>query len=349
LKKKDKQSRSIFLSSLSMDMKKEQQEFLENTSLISYSNKDFSRTKFKSLEDILISPSTTDSVHWFNTYGMHYRETIKMVIRTNNLDDFLLKLINDQEHRNKVIELDNVVFFAVQVLVKGDTALASEQMIFIASHNYVWSIQEKPGDYFEWIRERLSNNLGISRKKNASYLLFLLIESIIDNYIETYTQYEEQSDLLLDDTDIKPTPAFTAMVESRKQELFNFKKAATSLRNTIVKLEKVGLYQQKSKYFSELKEQINNHITDIDFDLQELESKINLIFSIQGHRLNEVMKTLTILSVIFIPLTFLAGIYGMNFRNIPELETENGYFILLGIMFLISLGSVWYFYKKKWF
>lgn len=83
--------------------------------------------------------------------------------------------------------------------------------------------------------------------------------------------------------------------------------------------------------------------------MQELESKINLIFSIQGHRLNEVMKTLTILSVIFIPLTFLAGIYGMNFEYIPELKFKYGYFILLGIMVLVTIASVWYFKRKKWF
>jgi magnesium transporter len=332
-----------------MDIDQEAQELLKNTSLISYTEKEYKRQEVKSLAEISISPENQDRVKWLNTYGLNYKNTIKSIVLANGLDDFLLKLINDEEHNNKVIELDKIVFFAVRVLIKGDSDLASEQMMFIASNNFVWSIQEKPGDYFEWIRERLSTNRGISRKKNASYLLFLIIESIIDNYLETYEKYEAQSDLLLNDTDIKPTPTFTAMVERRKQELFSFKKAASSLRNTIVKLEKVGLYQQKSKYFSELKEQINNHITDIDFDLQELESKINLIFSIQGHRLNEVMKTLTILSVIFIPLTFLAGIYGMNFQNMPELQTENGYFILLGIMFCISLLIIWYFYKKKWF
>ena len=103
------------------------------------------------------------------------------------------------------------------------------------------------------------------------------------------------------------------------------------------------------KYFSELKEQTTNLISNIDFELQELESKINLIFSIQGHRLNEVMKTLTILSVIFIPLTFLAGIYGMNFENIPELKFKYSYFILLAAMVIITLISVWYFKRKKWF
>jgi len=139
------------------------------------------------------------------------------------------------------------------------------------------------------------------------------------------------------------------LVEKRKQELFNFKKATLSLRDTIIKLEKMDILGFDVKYFSELKEQTSNLISNIDFELQELESKINLIFSIQGHRLNEVMKTLTILSVVFIPLTFLAGIYGMNFENIPELKFKYGYFILLGIMILITIISVWYFKKKRWF
>jgi magnesium transporter len=113
-----------------------------------------------------------------------------------------------------------------------------------------------------------------------------------------------------------------------------------------MKLENIEIKGFNTKYFSELKEQINNLLTNIDFELHELESKINLIFSIQGHRLNEVMKTLTILSVIFIPLTFLAGIYGMNFENMPELKFQYGYFILIGIMFLIGILIVWYFKQK---
>ena len=122
-----------------------------------------------------------------------------------------------------------------------------------------------------------------------------------------------------------------------------------SLKDTITKLEKMEIDGFEVKYFSELKEQTTNLISNIDFELQELESKINLIFSIQGHRLNEVMKTLTIFSVIFIPLTFLAGIYGMNFENIPELKFKYSYFILLAAMVIITLISVWYFKRKKWF
>jgi magnesium transporter len=323
-------------------------EFLDNTSIINYSKNSYDKTNFSAISEIKLkeNPETTK---WINTYGIVYQEAYRKIIYQNKLDDFLVKLLSDKEHPNKVILLDNLLFVTTRVLITGSHKFDSEQMIFIVSLNFLWSIQEKPGDYFNWIRERLEGNKGIVRKKKADYLLFLLLESIVDNYQETYQENAELSADKLNSTDIKPTPEFTSLVEKRKQELFNFKKATMGLKDTVVKLEKLEIDGFDVKYFSELKEQTSNLISNIDFELQELESKINLIFSIQGHRLNEVMKTLTILSVVFIPLTFLAGIYGMNFENIPELKFKYGYFILLGIMVLVTIISVWYFKRKKWF
>lgn len=323
-------------------------EFLQNTSLISYSKKSYQNKKYEAISDIELT-NTTPSTEWLNTYGINYREIFKEIISLNKLDDFLIKLFMDEEHSNKVILLNDLVFISTRVLKTESRNLDSEQMFFIFSSGFLWSIQEKEGDYFNWIRERLENNKGIVRKKKADYLLFLILESIVDNYEDTYKKNIELSTDKLDAVNIKPTPEFTSIVEKRKQELFNFKKATLGLKDTIIKLEKIQIEGFDIKYYSELKEQTNNLISNIDFELQELESKINLIFSIQGHRLNEVMKTLTILSVIFIPLTFLAGIYGMNFENIPELKYKYGYFILLGVMVLVTFGAVWYFKRKKWF
>ncbi|WP_405608183.1 CorA family divalent cation transporter [Polaribacter sp. Asnod1-A03] len=323
-------------------------DFLNNTTIIKYSEKDYEKTKFSSLSEIIFADNS-NTTKWLNTYGIKFQDVYKKIIYQNKLDDFLIKLLSDEEHPNKVILLDNLFFVTTRVLITESNKLDSEQMIFIVSADFLWSIQEKTGDYFNWIRERLEGNKGIVRKKKADYLLFLLLESIIDNYQDTYEENAELSADKLNSTHIKPTPEFTSLVEKRKQELFNFKKATLSLRDTIVKLEKIEIDGFNVKYFSELKEQTNNLVSNIDFELQELESKINLIFSIQGHRLNEVMKTLTILSVVFIPLTFLAGIYGMNFENIPELKLKYGYFILLGIMVLVTIISVWYFKRKKWF
>lgn len=322
--------------------------FLENTTVIDYSDKNYQKTKFSSISDIDIS-TPKKGIRWVNTYGLEYQQDFKNVILQNNLDDFLIKLLMEDEHATKVIVLDDLLFVAIKVLKTEGRSLDDEQMIFIVSPHYLWSIQEKPGDYFNWIRERLEGHKGIVRKKKADYLLYLIIEAIIDNYQDTYLKHEELSNSQLNSNHIKPTPEFTSLVENRKQELFSFKKAAISLKSMIVKLEMVEIEGVDVKYFSEIKEQTNDLIANIDFELQELESKINLIFSIQGHRLNEVMKTLTILSVIFIPLTFLAGIYGMNFEYIPELKNPNGYFILLGVMVLVTVISVWYFKRKKWF
>jgi len=337
----------LYLSNLQLFYTMEN-EFLDNTSLISYSNNIYEKTDFTAISEIKLTENK-GVIKWVNTYGIHYQEAYKKVIYQNKLDDFLIKLLSDEEHPNKVILLDDLLFVTTRVLITESQKSDSEQMIFIVSSDFLWSIQEKSGDYFNWIRERLEGNKGIVRKKKADYLLFLLLESIVDNYQDTYEENAELSADKLNSTHIKPTPEFTSLVEKRKQELFNFKKATLSLRDTITKLEKMEIDGFEVKYFSELKEQTTNLISNIDFELQELESKINLIFSIQGHRLNEVMKTLTILSVIFIPLTFLAGIYGMNFENIPELKFKYSYFILLAAMVIITLISVWYFKRKKWF
>lgn len=323
-------------------------DFLNNTNSISYSKQNYEKTDFNDISEINFLEKK-DTIQWLNTYGIEYQEEFKKVIHQNDLDDFLIKLLDDFDHPNKVILLENLLFVTTRVLITESQKLDSEQMIFIVSSEFLWSIQEEKGDYFDWIRERLEGNKGIVRKKKADYLLYLILESIIDNYQDTYQENAELSSDRLNSENIKPTPEFTSLVEKRKQELFNFKKATISLKDTIVKLEKMEISGFNVKYFSELKEQTNNLISNIDFELQELESKINLIFSIQGHRLNEVMKTLTILSVIFIPLTFLAGIYGMNFENIPELKYKYGYFILLGVMVLVTIGAVWYFKRKKWF
>lgn len=321
---------------------------IKHINLIKYSAERFEKQEFSAVADINIIEKD-GLTKWLNIYGINHQSEFREIIQNNKLDDFLIKLLIDEEHPNKVIELDEVLFIAIRVLKDEYTVFDSEQMIFIASTDFIWSIQEKRGDYFEWIRERIETNKGLVRKKKAHYLLFLILESIIDNYQSIYQKSADFISSKIELSKIKSTPEFTALIEKRKQELFNFKKASSSLRDTIVKMEKVQLIHKKSKYFAELKEQSINLNNDIDFELKELESKINLIFSIQGHRLNEVMKTLTIFSVIFIPLTFLAGIYGMNFKNMPEYGYKYGYFILLGVMLFIAALTIWYFIKKKWF
>lgn len=322
--------------------------FLDNTSFISYSPESFHTKTFTHLEEIQLGGSG-EVIQWLNTYGLEEKQSIIQVIKQNKLDDFLIKLLTEHEHSNKVLELDEVMLVSIHVLKTEKAVLDVEQMFFVSSADFIWSLQEKQGDYFEWIRERLMNNKGIVRKKRADYLLFLILESIINNYEKTFQSITHQNDLSSDLNINESSSDSTKEIEQLKHVLFSIKKASISLRDTSIRLEKITLPKFKTKYFSEIKEQIITLIADIDFEIMQLESKTNLIYSIQGHRLNEVMKTLTIFSVIFIPLTFLAGIYGMNFKYIPELESDYGYFYVIGIMLLIAVINIWYFRKKKWF
>ncbi|WP_421812256.1 CorA family divalent cation transporter [Flagellimonas sp.] len=325
-----------------------QTDFEENSWVINYSPDNYYNRKFSLQEDVQLSKGDK-SITWINTYGLNYMDEFRQMVDGNGLDDFLLRLLLNQKLGNKVIVLEDQLFIAARILKTEGYGMESEQMYFVVSKDFNWCIQEKRGDHFDWIRQRIFENKGIIRKKRADYLLFFILETLITNYKEKYEESVLMENALDAIVKREPTPEFMFEVEQKKALIQDFKKASHGLRDIIIKLERVEVKGFQTKYFSELREQINSLIADIDSDIMELESQINLFFSVQGHRLNEVMKTLTIFSVVFIPLTFLAGIYGMNFENMPELRSPYGYFILLGVMLVVTLISIIIFKRKKWF
>lgn len=294
----------------------------------------------------------TTKIHWLNLYGFEFNQGIRTIVEQNSLDEFIVLLTVDQEHRNKAIELKQGVLFTIKSPIpnlKHSSDLAFEQMVFILDASFVWSIQEQEGDHFENLRHRIRNRLGIVRRKGTDYLFYLLIETVINAYHEVYELIVEENKLLKDFRQVRATPEYVKQVEACRNTLYQIKKMVSNLRDALGRLEKMDLPFFNPKYAMELREQVSWVSDEIDFNLQQLESSINLVINIQNNRLNEVMKTLTILSVIFIPLTFLAGIYGMNFKHMPELDTPYGYQTLLGVMVVITLGILYYFKRNNWF
>lgn len=324
--------------------------FLANSSLINYSKESYNLLKGEDLKEISITKDTS-VISWLNIYGFQHSQAVRKIIADNNMDEFLINLVIDNNHRNKVIELDDCFFLTLKSPYYSSESNETmfEQMVFVVGETYVWSIQEVEGDHFQHLRERIEKNLGIIRKKGADYLFYLLMEAIIDNYYIAYDKLTEANIGLDNLNETKPTPEFALKVENNKRQLNQIKRMTISIKDAINQLENIDCFEFDIKYFIEIKEQIGLMSDEIDFNLNQLDSTLNLMFSIQNHRLNEVMKTLTIFSVIFIPLTFLAGIYGMNFKNMPELQTEYGYFILLGVMVLVSIVSIIFIKRKKWF
>ena len=321
--------------------------FLKNTSSIIYSLDTINESIPYNISELLVKNDNNKT--WINTYGINFQEDFNVVISQNSLDDFLRLLIKENKHRNKTIELDDSIFLAINTIHLKQKVITTEQMMFIVGDDYVWSIQERKGDYFEQIRFRLRENKGYVRKKSCNYLLYLLLDAIIDNYTNVFTEIHAETEKIVDLNDENPGQSYVLNIESLKEQLFILKKAITSLRDAIFKLENIELENFETRYFIEAKEQAHYLIDDIDFDLSQLESKLNLIFNLQNNRLNQVMKTLTIFSVIFIPLTFLAGIYGMNFDYLPGTKSENGFYIFLGATVLLSLISIYMINKKNWF
>jgi magnesium transporter len=323
-------------------------DFLSDSCLINYNEDVYDIGGFSPDTDLDIAHNHK-TVNWLNIYGFNWKEEIKEVIRVNKLDDFLNVLVFEEDQKNKMIDLEDALYLTINVLICEKDDFIYDRIKFYFQDNFLWTIQEKRGDYFGEIRAYLDENKGLVRRKKGDYLMYKLLEAIIDNYEKAYEELAEETSVFQDVDKIKLEASFIVKIEQAKQDILELKKSLTKLKEVLVQLENWQNPDFHNHYFTLLKEQINFVIDDVDFDLLQIESNLNLIFNLQSHKLNEVMKTLTIFSVIFIPLTFMAGIYGMNFANMPELNAKYGYFVLLGVMLIVTVVSIMIFKRKKWF
>jgi len=208
-------------------------------------------------------------------------------------------------------------------------------------------------DYFDHIRERLRKNIGIVRRRGTDYLIYLMLESILDNYFKTLDRIEESIiKIKLTDKTRELNTDILNNIEFYKRELNQIKKNIVPIKDFVHTMEREDfsmIEERHEKYFYELKDLCLTLIDQCDQMELRLESNVNLFFSIQGDRMNQVMKTLTVVATIFIPLSFFAGVYGMNFKKIPELNLEWGYYGFWGMIILVTAGMIYYFRKKRWF
>lgn len=321
--------------------------------LFNYNTSDYNEDTTFSVKKFSGFPDN-DKQHWLNVHGIHDVEQIGAICDKIGIHQLAIQDILDVNQRPKLQEYEHYWFFSIKSMLpapEGD--FASEQLSFILGKNFLVSFQERKADYFDHVRTRIRNNVGILRERGSDYLLYLLIESIMDNYFKTLTNIEENLDKFgLMDTNIDPSPSILKKIEIYKRHIHQVKKTLIPVKEFVTRIEReqIDFVQQRHlKYFYELKDLSLSLIDDCEQIEMRLDSQTNLYFSIQGHRMNQVMKTLTVVATIFIPLTFIAGIYGMNFSNMPELNWKWGYAGIWGIMILVSVLMLGYFRRKKWF
>lgn len=330
--------------------------FLQNTRVI-HGDNGYSANSYPTLDAVQFNGDgaqatvTPPTLTWVVTQGLDYPDSFRQVIQQNRLDEFLNVLLAREKLANKVVELDDMLFIAVKNMHADGQALAAEQVFFVVSSTFVWSVQEGKYPRLAPLTNKLNNHQKLYKKTQIAHLLFFLMSAIVDSY-ETAYQQLSQDDLLSPPSQKIQQVSNSHhihLIENKKRELFALKSSLTGLRNVMTNLLRTKHPTIKSKYFSELQEQATHLIADIDFDLQELDSKLNLLLSLQSNRLNETMQVLTVISIIFLPLNLIAGIYGMNFINMPELKWHYGYFITLGVMLTLAVAITIYLKRKRWF
>ncbi|MBR9913804.1 MAG: magnesium/cobalt transporter CorA [Algicola sp.] len=353
LHKKKKSYRASNLPPGTMAYKGKKQTVTTNIEIVNYSKDHYKMFHSNNVEDAF-NFKGNDHVTWININGLNNLEDIETVGLHYNLHPLTLEDIVNTNQRPKLEEFENYLFIVFKMLyIKNDTELHYEHMSLIVGEDYVLTFQEADGDVFDDLRERLSTSKGRIRTQGSDYLMYTLLDAIVDNYftvIEAFGDRVEdlESALFQSESANNDTPG---VIQDLKQEILKMRRSIYPLREVINRMEKtdcVFIEEKTHSYLRDLYDHIIQVSESVDLYREMIWSLMDMYMTIISNKMNEIMKVLTIIATIFIPLTFIAGIYGMNFKNMPELRTENGYFILLGVMFVLFIFMLIYFRRKRW-
>jgi magnesium transporter len=255
--------------------------------------------------------------------------------------------------RPRVIEYDNCILISIKMMQQNaDTGqIVVENLSLILTESVLISFQEKRGDVFEPVRERIRKQKKRIRNGGTDYLAFALLDIVIDNYLYVLSVLGEKIETLEDNLLINPNEVVINEINNYKRELNFLRKSIKPAKEMIfvlAKLESEFINESSYVHFKELEDNISQANEVSDSYREILSDQLNIYHTTISSKLNDVMKFLTVFSVIFIPLTFIAGIYGTNFDVLPELHYQYSYFIMLGVMVIVALGMLYYFKRNKW-
>ncbi|MBT1699775.1 magnesium/cobalt transporter CorA [Fulvivirgaceae bacterium PWU4] len=302
--------------------------------------------------DVLLKNLSEERINWINLDGLNVSPIIEKIQAHFCLHSLMVEdILNDQ--RPKTEEFEDYLFVTLKMLYRIEGAeIDYEQISFVLGSNFLLSFQEKEGDLFNAFRERIRLDQGRVRKKKADYLLYRLIDIIVDNYYNVLDnigeQIEETEECIRTDTSMETFKK----IQQMKKELIYLHKALYPLRDAIGKLvkdESSFIQEENVRYFSDVYDHTIHLIDSLETYRDLTSSLMDIYINTQNTRLNEVIRLLTIISTIFIPLTFIVGVYGMNFKhNFPEIESEYGYPIVWMVMIAIAGSMIAFFRHKKW-
>jgi magnesium transporter len=311
--------------------------------------------KFEELDSVseLTHYIEKDTVSWLNVSGLHKPEIIDKIGDEYDIHSLTLEDILNTEQRPKVEIYDDYVFIVLKMLQYNDQKkeLDAEQVSLILGQNYLITFQEKEGDVFDRVRSWIEKGQGRIRKKGADYLAYALIDAVVDHYFLVLERFGDRIENLEEKVFSDPDSAMVSEIQKMKGDLIYIRKSVWPLResvNILLRDELNFINSENMVFLRDLYDHIIQVIDTVETFREMSSGLLDVYLSSISNRMNEVMKVLTIIATIFIPLTFIAGIYGMNFQYMPELEVPWAYPVVWAVFVIVAIVMVLYFRRKKW-
>ena len=321
-------------------------------SVLDYDEVQYQEKEVKDVEECFPFKDTS-TVTWINIDGIHQIDIIEKIGRHFGLHPLIQEDIVNTEQRPKMEDFGSYIYIVLKMIYhdENDGEIKMEQVSLILGENYVISFQEKEGDIFNHVRERLRNGKGRIRKMKADYLAYSLLDAVVDNYFFILEKSGEQIEELEDKVVSNPKPETLQEIHKLKRGMIFLRRSVWPLReviNTFERGESSFIQKTTRIYLRDVYDHTIQVIDSVETFRDMLSGMHDTYLSSISNRMNEIMKVLTIIATIFIPLTFVAGIYGMNFKFMPELDWRWGYFAVWLIMTAVAVLMIFYFKRKKW-
>ncbi len=321
--------------------------------LIDYDEAQLQEKEPKTIEECFpfkVLPTVT----WINIDGLHDIKVMEKIGKHFDLHPLVLEDILNTEQRPKIEDFDDYIFVVLKMLYfdEDDDQIRPEQISIIVGSNFVLSFQERVGDIFNPLRERIRNAKGRVRKMGADYLAYTLMDAIVDNYFIVLEKLGEKIEGMEEELITNPTPETLQTIHNLKREMIFLRKSVWPLREVVSQLERGEsklIKESTGIYLRDVYDHTIQVIDTIETFRDMVSGMLDIYLSSVSNRMNQVMKVLTIIATIFIPLTFVAGIYGMNFEYMPELKWHWFYpWAFWVVMIGVAGVMVTYFRRKKW-
>jgi magnesium transporter len=321
--------------------------------VIHYSEDHFEESNPKSITEVISLIQSFKGVTWINIDGLHDENSIEEICTYLDIHKLSMEDILSVGQRPKLEEYQDYVQAVIKILSidSADEIIEYEQLSFILKGNILVTFQEKTGDVFDGVRNRIREGKGNVRKRGADYLLYALLDLVVDHYFIVLDNFGEKLEDLETELLNNPDKTILSKLHRLRRETLLLRRTVYPLREMIGRFEKLEepLISNSIKIFiRDLYDHTVKVIENIEVLRDMTSGLLDLYMNTTSNKMNEIMKVLTIMTSIFIPLTFIAGVYGMNFTNMPELQHKYGYFVILGVMIVVVLGMLYFLKRKKW-